>query len=259
MGLLDRILKPTPFYKSYQAYKKRKAEAAHAALEAKYLPARVAFYRGLIRPGDTVFDVGANVGNRVQAFLECGAKVVAVEPQPACVAVLRNKFNERITIENIGLAGAPGELEMHLSTDSTVSTFSADFMEHTKDRFKYSQWTDTIKVPISTLDALIEKHGLPRFCKIDVEGFEPEVLKGLHQQIPYLSLEYCVPEVSEGLRTCVDMLYQLSPEGSYNYCIGETMEWALPEWLSYDAFAAHIASAAFIETSFGDIYFKSGR
>ncbi|TCJ17463.1 FkbM family methyltransferase [Flaviaesturariibacter flavus] len=257
MGLLEKLLRPTPFYKTYLAFKKRKAEAAQAALEAGLAPARVAFYQKLILPGDTVFDIGANVGNRVDAFLACGARVVAVEPQPSCVAVLRQKFADRITIENIGLAGAPGELEMHLSTDSTVSTFSTEFIENTKERFKYSRWTDTIKVPISTLDALVAKHGVPGFCKIDVEGFEPEVLKGLHQPLPVVSLEYCVPEVAEGLRTCVNLLHELAPTGSFNYCIGERMQWALPQWMSYEEFVLHIRTEAFTSTSFGDIYFKS--
>ncbi|GAA4333773.1 FkbM family methyltransferase [Flaviaesturariibacter amylovorans] len=257
MGLIDKLLKPTPFYKSYLAYKKRKTQREQAALEARYHPLRVAFYRQFISTGDVVFDVGANVGNRVQAFLECGARVVAVEPQPACVQVLRGKFNDTITIENIGLASKPGELEMHLSTDSTVSTFSTEFRDVTRDRFRYSEWTDTIKVPISTLDLLLEKYGTPKFCKIDVEGFEPEVLRGLSRPIPFLSLEYCVPEAAGQLRECVDLLHRLSPGGTFNYSSGESMTWALPEWQSYEQFLQHLADPAFTRTLFGDIYFKS--
>ncbi|RYZ00072.1 MAG: FkbM family methyltransferase [Chitinophagaceae bacterium] len=257
MGLLDKLLKPTPFYKSYLAYKQRKTERIQEALEAKYHPLRVAFYRQFLGPQDTVFDVGANVGNRVQAFLECGARVVAVEPQPSCVQILKSKFGNGITIENVGLSEQPGELEMHLSTDSTVSTFSTDYIKNTKDRFKYSEWTDTIKVPVTTLDALLSKYGTPKFCKIDVEGFELQVLKGLHQPIPYMSIEYCVPEVAGQMKDCVAMLHQLSPEGKFNYSIGESMEWALPEWKSYSEFKQHIDSPEFERTSFGDIYFKS--
>jgi FkbM family methyltransferase len=257
MGLLDKLLKPTPFYASYQAFKKRKAEKEQEQLEAKYHPLRVAFYRQLLTPGEVVFDVGANVGNRVQAFLEAGARVIAVEPQPDCVNTLREKFGDRITIEAVGLAAEPGELEMHLSTDSTISTFSTDYIENTKDRFKYSDWTGSIKVPIITMDSLIAKYGTPRFCKIDVEGFELEVLKGLNQSIPCLSMEYCVPEVTAPMIACVERLYQLAPHGKFNYSIGESMQWALPEWKTYEEFRRHIESSQFIATSFGDIYFKS--
>src|SRR6476469_5252478 len=105
MGFIDKLLKPTPFYNAYQSYKRKKAQRVQEKLEAEYHPKRVAFYRQLLAPGDVVFDVGANVGNRVQAFLETKARVIAVEPQPACVAVLRQKLADKITIEPVGLAG----------------------------------------------------------------------------------------------------------------------------------------------------------
>ena len=43
-------------------------------------------------PGDVVFDIGANNGDKAAALLSRGVKVVCIEPQPACVAVLNNRF-----------------------------------------------------------------------------------------------------------------------------------------------------------------------
>jgi FkbM family methyltransferase len=257
MGLLNKILDRTIFRKRFKAEQKLKWTKMQAQLDSELLPSRISFYKQLLSSGDLVFDVGANIGNRIEAFLACDAKVIAVEPQPSCSSQLEKKFGSRIIIEKIGLGEEEGELEMHLSTDSTVSTFNTDFIKATKQRFKYSKWNDKIKIPISTLDALIKKYGIPKFCKIDVEGFELQVLKGLQCPIPIISLEYCVPEMSEMNIKCIERLNDLSPSGLFNYSIEESMIWALPEWMNYENFLTHVKSKEFIDTLFGDIYFKT--
>ena len=257
MGFFEKLLRPTPFYNTYKKIIQKRSEKEQEKLEKSLQPLRIQFYQQFLQPSDVVFDVGANVGNRVSSFLACGAHVIAVEPQPACVKVLNEKFGEQIRIENVGLSDADGELEMHISTDSTVSTFNQEYIENTKERFKYSEWVDTIKVPITTMDALISKYGLPKFCKIDVEGFELQVLKGLHQLIPFMSLEYCVPEMQKELMDCIQYLHSLSPRGEFNYSIGESMKWAQTSWMDFDTFSRHIQTKEFNGTSFGDIYFRS--
>ncbi len=57
-----------------------------------------AFYAHLITPGDLCFDIGAHVGNRIQVWSGLGANVVGVEPQPACMGLLRNLFGHRPNI-----------------------------------------------------------------------------------------------------------------------------------------------------------------
>jgi FkbM family methyltransferase len=257
MGLFAKLISYTPFHKYYKEYNTRKWEAAHAKEEQKLFPARIAFYKQFIKPGDLVFDVGANVGNRVEAFLNCDAKVIAVEPQPSCVEILKNKFGNKIMIEQVGLSDKDGELEMHIATDSTVSTFDSNYIEETKDKFKFTDWKGTIKVPVTRLDSLISKYGTPQFCKIDVEGFELQVLKGLHTAIPYVSIEYIVPERTQAAIDCVTLLHKVSATGEFNYSIGESMNWALKSWMNYESFVQHLQSAEFNNTSFGDIYFKA--
>lgn len=257
MGIIEKIIRHTPFYSYYKNYKQAKAEKFQQHFEERHLPDRIKFYADFIHQDDLVFDVGANVGNRVEAFLKCNARVVAVEPQPECVKILKAKFKDNIIIENVGLNDTEGELEMQISSDSTVSSFNKEYINKTKDRFKYSSWENTIKVPVTTLDKLIAKHGTPKFCKIDVEGFELMVLKGLHSNIPYLSLEYCVPEMQDQNIECLNYLHSISPDAKFNYSVGESMAWALNEWQRYDQFINHIKSAEFLNTSFGDIYVKT--
>ena len=257
MGIIGKIIELTPFLNSYKKYRQSKIEQFQQEFEAKHLPLRIDFYKKLINPNDLVFDIGANIGNRVESFLKCGARVVAIEPQPDCVNILKEKFEDNIVIENIGLSEEPGELEMQISTDSTVSTFSKEYIDKTKDRFKYSKWNGTIKVQISTLETLLAKYGVPKFCKIDVEGYELQVLKGLKTPLPIISIEYCVPELQQQLIDCLQYLNGLDSKSLYNYSIGETMEWALKEWESYENFVSHVNSSEFHNTSNGDIYIKT--
>lgn len=219
---------------------------------------RKKFYGTLIKPGDLCFDVGANAGNRTAIFLALNARVVAVEPQPACVQELTRRFGGRITIVPKGLGAETGQLPMHISNASTLSSFSKEWVDTMQqDRFSQYQWNETITVPITTLDQLIAAHGTPSFCKIDVEGFELQVLRGLTQPIPMLSFEYAVPEAQGNLLAAVELLHSLSADVRFNYSPGESMRMALPDYLPLLAFTQLISTQAFTQTQFGDVYVRS--
>ena len=219
--------------------------------------AMISLYQRWVRPGGLVFDVGANVGNRIDIFLEIGAKVVAVEPQLHCVRILTEKFGNKISIENIGLSHSEGILEFHIADESTISSFSKEFITKTgSSRFRRNEWNETIPVPVSTCDKLIEKYGIPDFCKIDVEGFELEVLKGLNTKIPALSFEYCVPEMADNLYACLERLNLIDATASYNYSIGEYFAMSLDHWLSFPEFFSHVKEKKFHKSLFGDIYIQ---
>lgn len=258
MGIIKKVLGNTTFYKRYQDKKIAAFKKQEEQNEKKQLPKRIEFYKKFIQQGDLVFDVGANVGNRVSVFLELGANVVAVEPQPACISTLEEKFGNRITLEKVGLSKEPGTLEMYIANDSTISTFSKEFIDNTStNRFSNYSWNSKVNVPIVTLESLILKYGIPQFCKIDVEGFELNVLEGLHTSIPYLSFEYCVPEMQQNMLQCIQRLYEITPNGKFNYSISENMELALAEWISFEAMLQLVQTKDFTQTFFGDIYFKN--
>jgi len=223
-------------------------------LNKDFMKVGVELYKAFVQPNDLVFDVGANYGNRVALFLSLEAKVVAIEPQQKCVAYLKNKF-KNVEIEAVGL-GAKRELKIFYEADhSVLSTFSGDYIEKVKNtRHKTSIWTKKNEIQIVTLDELIVKYGQPVFIKIDVEGYEYEVLSGLNQKTGAISFEYNIPELNDTVLQCVDKLQQLG-YSHFNYSIGESMVFA-QSWLCYDDFLKCLKQEDFLNSSFGDVYVK---
>ena len=113
------------------------------------------------------------------------------------------------------------------------------------------RWGAPLEVPVTTLDALIERHGLPRFCKIDVEGFEAEILRGLSQPIPLLSLEY----VPAAIGIACEAVALLAALGSYrfNATVGERRSFPWPDWQEPAAALAWLRARRPDERS-GDVY-----
>jgi FkbM family methyltransferase len=142
-------------------------------------------YARFVKPGDLCFDIGANCGRKSAVFLELGARVVAVEPCPSLGQELEARLggNSRLTIVKEGVADVPGTAKLHVEAafGGSVSSFRPEW----SPEFKTSH-----EVPLTTLDLLIATHGVPAYCKIDVEGFELEVIRGLTEPIPVISIEY---------------------------------------------------------------------
>ncbi|HZV69759.1 MAG TPA: FkbM family methyltransferase [Saprospiraceae bacterium] len=215
-------------------------------------------YQDFINPGDLCFDVGANIGNKIDILLKAGAKIVAIEPQDSCYRILKHKYGRKITLIKKGLGESESIKEFHISNSSTISSFSKEWIDSVKkSRFKNYNWDKVIKVPMTTLDNLIREFGNPVFIKIDVEGYELEVLKGLTQPVKMLSFEYTVPERTERIFECLDQIEKYNKNGKCNYSIGENMELILSEWLTLTELKEHIRTDKFPVSDFGDIYIRS--
>jgi len=217
---------------------------------------RKEFYSQFIKQGDLCFDVGANIGNRTFVFLELGANVVAVEPQKDCYNHLKKRFGNKIELVAEGLGEKESVEKLYISDLSAISSFSKSHIDTMKeDRFKGAHWDKTVDIQMTTLDNLIAKYGVPDFCKIDVEGFEYEVIKGLHQAVKVLSLEYIVPENLEILSNCLKHLNLLG-KIECNFSYAEKMTFYLDKWISGEEMIQFIQSKEFIDTSWGDIYVR---
>jgi FkbM family methyltransferase len=193
------------------------------------MPTSNEFYSKIISKGDLCFDVGAHVGVKTKRFLDLGAKVICIEPQLACCKKLQQLYNgKNIIVINKGLAEKEGHIPFHIcDSANTLSTMSNKWMKCGRFSREYI-WEQTIRIPVMTLDKLIGIYGIPKFCKIDVEGSELRVLKGLTQLIPYLSFEFTCEFLSDAEK-CMSHLLSLG-NVQFNFTLGATDEFVMPNW-----------------------------
>jgi FkbM family methyltransferase len=197
----------------------------------------VALYAAFVAPGDLCFDVGSNVGEKTEAFLANGASVVAFEPQPSSFREMKARCspNRRLTAINAAVGAAPGQLPMYISRRSGATSLVANWAQDVQE---------VTLVPVTTLDQAIVRYGLPSFCKIDVEGYELEVLKGLSHPLPCITLEYHLTEEDvQKVLDCVDYLSRFG-ELSMNITLGEEARLDWPEWIPYGSFQDYFPSRA---------------
>lgn len=213
------------------------------------------FYSQFIRSGDLCFDVGANVGSRTEIFLRLGARVVAVEPQADCMRELQRKYsrNKSVILVQKGLDEKPGERELYISDANPISSISREWISAVTDsgRFAAYRWDRSQLITMTTLDLLIESYGVPAFCKIDVEGAELTVLKGLSKPIKVLSFEF-TPEFVVSTLGCIEHLSGLGSV-AYNYSVEESMCLALSNWVTGEEMG-EILKRLPDKNLFGDVY-----
>lgn len=148
-----------------------------------------------IRSGDCVWDVGANVGHYCRKFSEsagAGGKVVAFEPSPINFKTLEANLADlaNVVLCQFALSNVNGRFGFRQGDDALGATSRLDAIEAAKG-----------SVEIRRADALIDKGDLPipHVIKIDVEGFEWEVLCGMSRLLPQQQLRVVAVEVHFGL------------------------------------------------------------
>lgn len=215
----------------------------------------VEFYAQFIKEGDLCFDVGAHTGERTQVFRQLGAKVICVEPQRACLEWLYQRFghDQNVIIVGKALGEQEGHAELAVCEDAPeISTMSKKWRE--QGRFsREHEWTKSEQVSVTTLDALIHMYGVPTFCKIDVEGYEALVLRGLTQPIPVISFEF-TREFLPDAWLCMNRLLSIGPV-VFNVCINNSTQFLSPTWTTAETLYETLLS---IENPllWGDIYAK---
>ena len=213
-------------------------------------------YRRFLNDGDLAFDIGSHVGDRIGSFRRLGARVVALEPQPDCAAVIRAIYGKDagVTLVQSACGASPGRLKLHVnSANPTVTTASRDFVQAADGSagWEGQSWDRVLDVPVTTLDALIAQFGQPAFAKIDVEGLEDDVLCGLSGPLGALSFEFTTIQRGVAL-ACLDRLERL---GSYCYdvALGESQTFQFGHWATLEEMRRFLQAAPHPVNS-GDVY-----
>jgi FkbM family methyltransferase len=191
------------------------------------------FYQRILKPGDICIDVGAHVGTRARAMRAVGAHVVAVEPQTLFARYLRLTLPRDIVLVEAALGAEQTMADMAVSSlHPTVSSLQTVFVDKAEDApgFSHVRWDRRQRVTVTTLDKLISTHGMPRYIKIDVEGYELEVLSGLSRPVEMVSVEY-LPEFRGLSHAVIDRLEALGPY-RFNPVAGERAGFMWPDWRS---------------------------
>jgi FkbM family methyltransferase len=220
------------------------------------------FYSPFVKKDDLCFDIGANFGLRTEIFLRLGARVVAVEPQDACMQELQKKYgsNKRVTLIKKAIGDKQGEEELMISDSHTLSSMSREWIDSIKssDMFFVStqafSWQKSAKVQVTTLNHLIKEYGKPVFCKIDVEGYEYKVLKSLSEPLKVVSFEFTPTKVF--ILSAINTVEHLASIGEvkFNYSFGESISLVLNEWVGPDEISIILSNLPKKTPISGDIY-----
>ncbi len=217
---------------------------------------------GPLLPLRVAIDIGANVGKYSEALLEAGFEVHAFEPNPSVLAQLQTRLGARKKFTALGFAlGArDGKLALHLLRDSSPERFWGDTSElatlTTHALPEALAYVDSIEVPVRTLDGLHQEGLVPAevgFVKVDTEGFDLEVVRGMgSRRYPLLSVEFWDKELPFGGSGALNGLPDLTAELQ-----GRGYRW----WIViYRVFPEHTARfycnvAKSIERSWGNAFF----
>jgi FkbM family methyltransferase len=202
-----------------------------------------------------IFDIGANYGQKTDIFLRVGARVLAVDPDEMNQEALKDKFlRYRLVAKQVTIVGkaVSDKSAVHRlwidepgSAKNTLSQKWVDALRHDEVRFghrlNFAQHKDVESI---SLEELIMTYGSPFFVKIDVEGHEPHVLRGLKSPVPYLSFEVNLPEFRQEGLECIDILGNIAADGKFNYVVDCGQGLVLDKWVTLNEFREVFSSCS---------------
>jgi FkbM family methyltransferase len=213
----------------------------------------IKFYKrilGHVGQFGSIFDIGANIGNKAEVFQHVAPRVYCLEPDRANASFLRQRFWKRpgVTVIENAVSDRPGTLTLSsFEGYSALNTVSSKWLDVlAQDRFGVAlKPSASREVPATTLDELIDTHGVPVYVKIDVEGHELSALHGLSRPVPFLSFEVNLPEFRAESLECVARLASLRQNTRFNYVVSQrAVRLEMDEWLPAAEFSQWLGQAA---------------
>jgi FkbM family methyltransferase len=199
----------------------------------------VSFYSSFLKSANLIFDIGAYDGHKTAAFLSLSKKIVCCEPDEENARLLRIRFRRqhaRVFVEQVAIAENTGTRSYYIhhpgSAFNTISARWKNILE-ADDGKKWNEnihFTDKRDILCSTLDLMIAKWGQPDFIKIDVEGAELSVFKGLSVAVKAVSFESLWPEYREQMWECMQILARLDNNYRFNIAVDEKL--VMPEFVT---------------------------
>ena len=215
-----------------------------------------ALYRAFLPSGALAFDIGSHVGDRISSFRRLGVRVVALEPQPLAFRALRliHGRDPSVTLVQAACGGEVGDVELFVnSANPTVSTASKEFTQAAvgAEGWEGQRWDKSVRVHCTTLDRLVDEYGEPQFVKIDVEGFEADVLTGLSTPLTALSFEFTTIQ-RDIARRCLERLSALG-RYEFNVALGESQRLEFSSNVDFDEMSDYLERLPH-EANSGDVY-----
>jgi FkbM family methyltransferase len=251
---LKRTIMATPLYPLARALKRSTRSSGEKLAERRLRE----FYGAFFEKGDVVFDVGANQGEYSEAFALEGAQVIAIEPNIA----YRLRLNalartHTITPVFVALSDSDGAAKLNVCSTPGYSTLlspQSEWIEGSPD-YVDVEWTDLLEVPLTTMDALADKYGQPVFVKIDVEGFELNVLRGMSFSPRHLSFEFGARRKELGQ----ECLRELASKGyRFRPILGRDFEYATAEWMDHAEAVQWLEAFTTSQAEYGDMFARRG-
>jgi FkbM family methyltransferase len=143
-----------------------------------------------------IFDVGAHKGEDAEFYLRKGFRVIAIEAMPEFCESISVRLSEHVrsgalTVLNLAISNVPGDVRFYADEMNTVwGTTNRSWVERNKSLGAGKGRTFTIRS--AKLAEIMKEHGIPRYCKIDIEGNDLEALSSLEsiaEPPPLISIE----------------------------------------------------------------------
>lgn len=175
-----------------------------------------------------IFDIGANIGRYSLTYAKDSENtIISVEASPNTYNILKinmSPFTNVTALEYAVCNSKEPYITFYNCQSDTLSTLDINWLSSSDSRFgdhvgKFSP----IQVKTITLDALIDKYGIPDMLKIDVEGAEEGVIRSLSKKVPILLFEWAA-EWKDSLKLAIDHLtslgftrFHVQKEDKYSY------------------------------------------